>query len=107
MPNMDFSTNPFDDEEKIKLCDAIIARGKDIVDNRAHIIEDLLDDYGFTMALAKLLATGMNVPLGGDLMAITALIMGAMEIRGENDKTDETARRLLDYDVSTDEGELN
>ena len=95
MPNMDFSTNPFDDEEKIKLCDAVIARGKDILENRLHVVEDLLDDYGFTMALAKLLASGMKVPLGGDLMAITALIIGSMEIRAEDDTTDDTARRLL------------
>lgn len=91
------NNNPFEDDVEYAKCQAILNRGQQIVTERPQEAEAFLD-LPFSMALAKLMSSGMMVPRGGDLLAFIALVMGVIEIRKEDTTVDDTARNLLNYE---------
>ncbi len=87
--------NPFEDDVLYAKCQAYLDRGRGLVTDEGDRIERLVQgNMPFMMALAKLASSGMEIVRGGDLMALFALIMAVIE----DEKTDETARSLLDYE---------
>ena len=97
MSILDFSVNPFEDADKVAECDALMERGRGILENQPEVISGLMDTYPFVMSLAKLLAAGTKIPRSTDMMVLVSLILAAIEIRDEDTTIDDTARKLLDY----------